>query len=190
MLNIPDLTPRTRQLMSELFESDSYLSKQLTDAGCAQYREIVARHLADGTADSMLAEVKRIPQHCLQPNKKGVIPVDVMDRLVHTDYLGLYNCAKARELLEMGETHAVIERLGDALETRGACTRLEGLALPLAAMKDCFRANYHPPGNPNAFTLPIGPNCHHGIRQLTATEKTSPFLDEQIGDIVYRRFHA
>jgi AcrR family transcriptional regulator len=119
-----------------------------------------------------------------------VIAVDVLERLVYTDYLGLYNCAKARELLEMGETHAVVERIGDALDRRIECTRVEGLAVPLEAMKDCFRANYHPPGNPNAFTLPIAPNCHHGIRRLTDKEQTSPFNDVQTGDIVYRRFRA
>jgi hypothetical protein len=190
MLNIPELTPRTRQLMSELFESDSYISKQLTDAGCAQYREIVARQLADGTVDSMLAEVKRIPQHCLKPNKKGVIAVDVLERLVYTDYLGLYNCAKARELLEAGETHAIIERLGDAEDGNQECTQLEGLAVPLSKMKDCFRARYHPSWNPTAFMLPTVPNCHHGIRQLTEKEKDSPFDDVQIRDIVYHRFRA
>jgi hypothetical protein len=185
MLVIDVLTTRTREHMADLWVNDTYHPANLTDLGYQRYRDLTVRHLADGDVTTLYAEVAQFPHDCLRADRRGVVPADWARRLTITDYLALWNCARARELLDQGETHGVIVRIGQAYIPRGECTQLEGLAVPLELVANGFRAKYHPAANRGAFSLPVGPNCHHGIRALTEAEKAGPSIERNIGGILY-----
>jgi hypothetical protein len=185
VLIIDVLNTRTRELMAEAWANDTYHPANLTHLGYDRYHETAARHLADGDFTSLYAEVAQFPHDCLQTDKRGALPVDWARRLTMTDYLSLWNCARARELLEQGETHGMIIRIGEAYVPRGTCLELEGLAVPLELVAQGFRAKYHPAPNRDAFSLPVGPNCHHGIRALTEAEKAAPSSERNIGGALF-----
>jgi hypothetical protein len=174
--------------MAQIWANDAYHPANLTIAGLERYREVMARHLAAGDVASLYAEVGQFPRDCVQADKRGVVPVDWARRLTLTDYLSLWNCARARELLEEGETHGTIVRIGAAYVPRGECEQVEGLGVSLELVATGFRAKYHPAVNRNAFSLPFGPNCHHGIRRVTDAQKAGPTTERNIGGVAYLEY--
>ena len=188
MLVLEETTARTRDLMLETSAQDGYKPANLTAAGLVRYREALLRHLTKGDVASLCAEVTTFPDDCIQRDKRGAVPVDWARRLTVTDWLSLWNCARARELLEQGETHAIVVRVGVAYVPRGVCEQIEELAVPLDLVATGFRAKYHPAPNRDAFSLPVGPYCHHGIRRLTSAEKARSYVEQTINGVTYRRY--
>jgi hypothetical protein len=188
MLVFEETTARTRELMLETSAHDGYQPANLTAVGLVRYREALANHLSQGDVTSLHAEVTTFPNDCVRGDKRGVVPVDWARRLTVTDWISLWNCARARELLEQGETHAIVVRVGVAYVPRGECENIEGLAVPLDLVASGFRAKYYPAPNKSAFSLPVGPNCHHGIRRLTNAEKARPYVEQTINGVMYRQY--
>jgi hypothetical protein len=188
MLNFDHIDADTRDLMQEIWHQDTYHPANLTTVGVARYRDAVLRHVQSGDVNSLYREVASFEPLYTKGDKRGVLPNDWARRLVQTDYLSLWNCARAKQLIAEGETHGVIVRVGTSYIPRGECEQLEHLAVPLDAVANCFRAKYHPAYNRNAFSVPVGPNCHHGIRRLTDQEKSRPFFERSVNGIVYRDY--
>jgi hypothetical protein len=174
--------------MAGIWASDTYHPANLTAAGLEHYREVLARHLAAGDFGTLYAEVAQFPNVYLQLDKRGVLPADWARRLTSTDYLSLWNCARARELLEEAETHGIIVRIGAAYVPRGECEQVEGLGVPLELVANGFRVKYHPSINRKAFSLPFGPNCHHGIRRVTDAEGIGAVTERNIDGVAYLQY--
>lgn len=190
MLRVPLMNDTIRKHMQETWRRDDYRSKQLTDDGHAAFRHAMSEAIQNGTIETLQITVASFPAGHYRPNKAGTIPSDAGRRLSHTDYLTLYNVGFAAFLKSLGETHGVITRYASAYDPRGECLEYEGLAIDLNLVLDGYRKRYHGPNqNPTAFTLPIGPNCHHGLRQLTAIEKEQGQQPTIISGIPFIKFY-
>ncbi|HEX6652195.1 MAG TPA: hypothetical protein VF072_05590 [Thermoleophilaceae bacterium] len=99
-------------------------------------------------------------------------PLNASRVLCEGEFNTAYVRGLARALLRRGESECIVYRAGPALEPRSECTSWEGLRFPLQQVIDGHRARYHPPpGNPSAWSIPTGPNCHHSIRAVEPPDR-------------------
>jgi hypothetical protein len=161
---------------------------QLEAAGHA--REVYGRHLTDAGweafLDTMPAALDRYDETWLralmaQPSYflsgdarrtgSGVTALVAINYqmaaavLCQTEFNTAYVRGMARTLLARGETHCLVYRAGGVERQRDDCADWEGQTVELTAVLAGHRARYWPPpGDPNAFSIPLGPYCNHSIR--------------------------
>jgi hypothetical protein len=88
-------------------------------------------------------------------------------RLAHTEFLTWYVRGFARRLIDEGEEDCVVYRAAPAWEPRAECLAHEGRTFSVRAIYTGHRVRYWPPpGRPEAFSIPAGPECHHAIRRV------------------------
>jgi hypothetical protein len=85
-----------------------------------------------------------------------------------TEFNTAYVRGLARSLVRRGVSECIVYRAGPAAEPRTDCSSWEGRRFELQQVLDGHRARYFPPpGNPVAFSVPTGPNCHHSIKSVS-----------------------
>lgn len=94
------------------------------------------------------------------------VPSNAAQILAHTEFTTWYTRGFAKRLIEEGIGSCEIYRAEMAKMPRCECTRFEGQTVKVRDIYDGHRAKYHPVENPNAFSIPNGPLCHHTIRRL------------------------
>jgi hypothetical protein len=88
------------------------------------------------------------------------------ERLAVTEFNTWYVRGLAKRLLDEGVTQCQVYRAALPKWEPADCTKHEGQAYPVKDVYDGHRAKYWPePRNPNAFSIPAGPSCHHTIRR-------------------------
>ena len=168
------------EALTDLPNRADCFGKALTDAGWEAYGIAMPLALAERDDDWLLLQMdeRHYWQERLPRRGRGGVgwTTYAVNRDEHLRRLcfGEFNVAYIRglayALLERGETQALVYRAGDAAEPRAECTRWEGSTVPLDQVIAGHRARYWPPpGDPSAWSLPTGVNCHHSIRAVLAS---------------------
>ncbi len=151
--------------------------KQLTDAGWAAFEQAMPEALASKDDDWLVGEMSSPAYRMDQSPRKtknGITMVnynkqDALERLCFGEFNIAYIRGLARALLARGETTCLVYRADPAYVPRAECSSWEGQTFPLADVIAGHRARYFPPpGDPMAFSVPSGPNCHHSIQAIVS----------------------
>jgi hypothetical protein len=155
---------------------DACYGKQLNDAGWAAWGQAMPEALKEQDDEWLRGEMSDLALwDATYPRAKpkgGITLVkynkpDAIRRLSYGEFNIAYIRGLATALLARGETHCEAYRAEDAYQPRGECSGWEGEQFALEAVIAGHRARYYPaPGEPGAFSIPSGPNCHHSIRAL------------------------
>jgi hypothetical protein len=156
--------------------TDCY-GKALTEEGWQAYSDVMPRALDEHDDDWLYAAMDRPAYwHDRLPRRRrggrgwttyAVNRSEQLRRLCFGEFNIAYIHGLAHALRDRGETHAIVYRAGEAAEERAECTAWEGTLVPLKQIIDGHRARYWPPpGDPSAWSLPSGVNCHHSIHAV------------------------
>jgi hypothetical protein len=149
--------------------------KALTDEGWDVFGDVMPEALAEHDDDWLYDRMDHAAYWVTRLPRRGrgghgwttyaVNRPEHLRRLCLGEFNVAYVRGLAQALLQRGETHAEIYRAGDAVEPRSECSSWEGSPVPLQQIIGGHRARYWPPpGDPGAWSLPTGVNCHHSIR--------------------------
>jgi hypothetical protein len=174
-MHYPELDDITRKWMLEEFKKEEasgnpYRSKWLSSTGRAAFAVEMEKAIVSGS-DVTLAKALNVTaywdrHHFTAKGTPTSIPKDTPETVAWSEFTVWYTRGFARRLLEEGVENCVIYRADSAPVPRCGCSTLEGRTVPVRTLYDGHRAKYHPaPGNPSAFSIPSGPNCHHTIKR-------------------------
>lgn len=179
-MNYEELDDTTRRHMVAEFESEQrsanpFRSKALCAAGHAAFPEAVRRALETGNEQSLFQSLHD-PKYW-EPKEKyernGVVRErqrnirQAAERLALTEFSTWYVRGLAARLLGEGVEQCQVYRGAQPKWEPGECAQHEGMIVPVRTVYDGHRARYWPePGNPDAFSIPFGPGCHHVIRTV------------------------
>ena len=171
-MNLVDLDDATRRTMLIEFNAEEaggrpYRSNILSPVGLAAFPTLMRAAIAGGNEES-LTEALRDPTHWLSSDARGrAVNVDQRaESLAITEFSTWYVRGLARRLLDEGETECEIYRAGMPRRSPSGCTCAEGEIVPVRAVYEGHRARYWPVADPDAFSVPFGPTCHHSIRRI------------------------
>jgi hypothetical protein len=165
--------------LESLEGSERPFGKQLTPSGWERFAaampEALAEHDDEWLKDRMSDPSSWMEKYPRRKPKGGFSMVnynknDALERLCFGEFNIAYIRGLATALLDRGETNCVVYRADSAYMPRGECSGWEGQQFALQDVIDGHRARYWPPGqgNPSAFSVPSGPNCHHSINAVGA----------------------
>ena len=101
---------------------------------------------------------------------RPIDPSVAAERLAITEFNTWYVRGFAKRLIDEGVTQCQVYRAGIPKHAPAECSKHEDQIYSVKEVYDGHRARYWPePGNPNAFSIPAGPNCHHTIRRIPKT---------------------
>jgi hypothetical protein len=175
MLQLTELDQTTRRYMLSAFEDEEasgnpYRSQSLSTAGRQAFPDLMReaiRSANEGSLDHALLN----HDYWLQSDRRGRLNMqDAARRLAVGEFNTWYVRGLALRLLDEGEEYCEVYRAAPAYQPRPACSQYEGRPIPWQAILDAHRAKYHPVPNPNAFSIPAGPHCHHSIRRLSSVQ--------------------
>jgi len=179
--------PDVRESMVELWQRDwkqitsighprECYGKDLTDLGWAEFETAMPLALAEGTDDSLSADMQapgywRAKRPHRRYGETNYNHAQARELLCYGEFNVAYIRGLAHALIARGETECVVYRADSAYQPRGECSKWEGQRFTLQAVIDGHRARYWPPGEGDsvAFSIPTGYNCHHSIRAVEPT---------------------
>jgi hypothetical protein len=174
-LHLVDLSPSVQQRMLDEWQLEQesgnpYVSERLSAAGVQAFAAAMPEAILHGTELTLARAVARRDYWKggqLQRRRgrwvMAATPRNAHEVLATTEYLTWYTRAIAGILLEEGEVDCVVYRAAPARQPRCLCSHLEGRAVKTADVYAGHRAQYWPNVQPTAFSIPVGPNCHHTI---------------------------
>lgn len=175
-----ELDDITRQHMLSEFEVEQrsatpYRSRALSAEGHAAFPGLLRRAIEAGNEQSLFASLNdaRYWEPMEQYERNGVVRDrrrnirQAAERLALTEFSTWYVRGLAARLLAEGVENCQVYRGAQPKWEPGDCARHEGVIVAVRAVYDGHRARYWPePGNPDAFSIPSGPSCHHAIRRV------------------------
>lgn len=179
MMQYDELDSVTREWMLKEFrieqeETNPYRSKEMTGLGKSKFTEIIEEAILEGNEVSLAADL--VNTKFWQPytnysvkgkiRKRKVNPLDSSKRFALTEFNTWYVRGLCRKLMEEGVESCEVYRAAYASEPRPDCQDHDGKTFKVLDVYKGHRARYWPIVNKTAFSIPIGPNCHHTIRRL------------------------
>lgn len=183
MFHFEELDEITRRHMLEEFRVEQggvqpppFRPKNLTAAGRQAFVGIMELAITDGTEETLELALSRPVywiEEELQLRRGKQVPVTISAatrarRFAITDFNTWYVRGLCARLMTEGVEYCEVYRAHAAYSPRRECLPLEGQILHVTDVYAGHRAKYHPAANPAAFSVPVGPNCHHSIRRLRA----------------------
>ncbi|MGB9858617.1 MAG: hypothetical protein ACPLQP_01630 [Moorellaceae bacterium] len=180
MFYFEELDEVTRHwMLVEFFKEESsgnpYRSTRLSPLGLEVFPREMERALREGNEETLAAALA-LPGYWKdcetiyrrgKPINRRIDPVNAAKELAFNEFNTWYVRGLARRLMEEGEKFCQVYRAAPAWEPRAECLQHEGKIYEVRIIYDGHRARYWPPpGNPNAFSIPVGVNCHHTIRRV------------------------
>ncbi len=175
-LRLLDLTPVLRERMLAEWRREEagpnpYRSPRLTEAGVIAFVAAMPIALVVGNEVSLAQALARREywksvEHRTSRRGRWIpasMPRNANEVLAWTEYLTWYTRAIAGQLLDEGEDECLVYRAAPAWQARCECVTLEGQTVKTVDVYAGHRARYWPIGLPGAFSIPVGPNCHHTI---------------------------
>lgn len=170
----------TREYMLKEFQSEQksnmpYLSPLLTQVGREAFPGAMENAIMYGNEETLANDLSRPSYwHSEETRVRAgkvyqakITPSKVAQRLAYTEFNTWYVRGLARKLMDEGEEFCQVYRAAPAWQPREECLAHEGKTYSVKDIYEGHRARYWPlPGNPNAFSIPAGPYCHHTIRRL------------------------
>ena len=178
VLEFEELDDETRRWMLFEFEKEEsggnpFRSSRLNSMGKEKFQEIMRNAISSGDILSLTnALSNRMFWNTTElRTTSGIthtknIPRNAAQMLAHTEFTTWYTRGFAKRLIEEGIDSCEIYRAEMAKTPRCKCTRLEGQTVKVKDIYDGHRVKYHPAEDPDAFSIPSGPLCHHTIRRL------------------------
>ncbi|MGB3479417.1 MAG: hypothetical protein WBB67_09675 [bacterium] len=179
MYNFLELDKITRKWMLEEFLNEQnsgqpYLSTQLTNSGKKVFLIEMQKAITSSSGNEITLGKAIMNPSCWRPSyidKRGrtisINPQASAQRLAQTEFNTWYVRGLARRLIEEKVDLCEVYRAGSAEDPRTECTSWEGKTFKVQDIYNGHRARYWPlPGNPGAFSVPSGPNCHHSIKRI------------------------
>jgi hypothetical protein len=162
----------------DLPNRDECFGKALTEDGWTMFGKVMPEALATQDDDWLYQQMdaesfwqERLPQRARGGTGWTTYAVnrpEHLRRLCFDEFNIAYIRGLAHALLDRGEKDALIYRAGEASEPRAKCSSWEDTTVPLKQVIGGHRAHYWPPpGEPSAWSLPTGVNCHHSIMAIT-----------------------
>lgn len=152
-----------------------FVGADLSPAGREAFSTLVREALENGNDDTLTAAFDRPEYWQEQSSYRGKdgsvrwrkINVGQRARLLGlSEFNTWYVRGLAARLLNEGITTCQIYRAGEPLWSPSKeCLAQEDRLVPVQQVYDGHRARYWPVGDPNAFSVPIVPGCHHTIRR-------------------------
>lgn len=180
MYQFEELDAITRKWMLEEFLNEEksgkpYRSARLSEEGLEIFSKEFEKAIREGNEET-LAQALSNPKYWRptetyvrsgRSHSRQINPIKAAEFLAKTEFNTWYTRGIARKLLEEGEEDCQIIRVAEAWEPREECLIHEGKICKVLDIYEGHRVRYWPPpGNPSAFSIPAGTNCHHSIRRL------------------------
>jgi hypothetical protein len=180
VMNYGELDNVTRKAMLAEFEAEEnsgqpYRSKAVSEEGLKAFPMLMRSAIESGDEGS-LGDALNDPGYWLPTEeyvRSGVTRErqrnirQAAERLALTEFSTWYVRGLARRLLNEGIPKCQVYRAAEPKWVPGTCAEHEGLVVDIQVVYDGHRAKYWPePGNPDAFSIPFGPGCHHVIRRV------------------------
>jgi hypothetical protein len=186
MFNFDELED-TRPYMLQEFRSEQasthpppFRPANLSPRGQAAFADIMERAIAEGNEETLVQELSdpalwiAMESYITKTGKIATRSYSANDRARRfsiTDFNTWYVRGFCHRLMDEGVEECEVYRAAPAYQPRSECRTLEGGVLSVREVYEGHRAKYHPMPNPGAFSIPVGPNCHHSIRRLVAAHK-------------------
>jgi hypothetical protein len=179
LMQFEELDSVTREWMLKEFQKEqdginSYQSKEMTPFGISQFKVLMEKAIISGN-EVMLGKDLSIPSFW-QPYgyshrngksfRRKINFIESASRFALTEFNTWYVRGLAKRLMEEGEEYCEVYRAGLAAQPRPECRDHDGKQFKLIDVYNGHRAQYWPKPNNTAFSIPIGPNCHHTIRRI------------------------
>jgi hypothetical protein len=161
---------------AEQRSANPYRSKALSPAGQAAFPGLLRRAIEVGNEQSLFDSLNdpRYWEPMEQYERNGVVRErkrniqQAAERLALTEFSTWYVRGLAARFLAEGVENCQVYRGAQPKWEPADCARHEGMIVAVRTVYDGHRARYWPePGNPDAFSIPFGPSCHHVIRRMT-----------------------
>jgi len=178
MYNFEELDDVTRAFMLKEFDAEwdrgnPFLPKSITETGKAAFRSIMTEAIKNGneiTLTQDLAKPDYWQSHYLRRDGTPVSinPQKKAEMVARTEFNTWYVRGLCKRLMEEGIKECQVYRADSAYQPRGECLAYEGRNYPVELLYAGHRARYWPEetANREAFSIPVGPNCHHTIHRV------------------------
>lgn len=170
-----ELDPTTRKWMLIEFDHEEasgnpYRSKWFSAEGRMVFPSEMRRAINEGNERTLAIALNNpsfwLSSYISSSGRRMTLPTGTSKMVAMNEFNEWYTHGFARRLIEEGVETCVIYRAEAAEVPRCECSALEGKIVTVRDVYDGHRARYHPePGDPHAFSIPSGPNCHHSIRR-------------------------
>jgi hypothetical protein len=179
-MNYEELDQRTRDYMLAEFDSEErsarpYRSKALSSIGLECFPDFMREAIQSGNEETLCLALN-FPEHwepfeqyvrdgIARPRRRNIF--QSAQRLALTEFSTWYVRGLAKRLLDEGVEKCQIYRGETPKWEMGECSAHEGQVVAVLDIYKGHRIRYWPePGDPNGFSIPFGPGCHHIIRRL------------------------
>jgi len=180
-----ELNDKTRKYMLAEFEAEEsggkpYRGRELSAAGQAASPGLIREAINQGTEETLTAALAK--SDFWNPNEtytrngvkrtRSLNVQQASERLALTEFNTWYVRGLAKRLMDEGENECQVYRAAPPKWEPAECSKHENQIYPVKQVYDGHRAKYWPaPGNPDAFSIPAGPSCHHTIRRVLKTNR-------------------
>ena len=180
-LVLDELDPTTRQHMLREFEAElagnPYLPASLSEQGRAAWPDLMRRAILEGDDTTLRAALLTDPT-LLRPretavrsgvaHERNVNFAQASQRLATGEFNTWYVRGLSARLLAEGVESVEVYRAAVPKWEPAACSSHEGAVVAVRDVYEGHRARYWPTENPDGFSVPFQPGCHHSIRRITA----------------------
>jgi len=184
MYEFEELDNVTRKWMLEEFLNEEksgapYRSSRLSELGLKIFPKEMEKAIIEGNEESL--EKALMNPDYWNPSEsyktknrirsRIVNPISAAEFLARTEFTIWFTRGFARRLIEEGETLCKVVRIAPADEPRRECRSHEDKIYNVIDIYNGHRVRYWPfPGKPDAFSIPMGTNCHHSIRRAPKSQ--------------------
>jgi hypothetical protein len=169
-----ELNSTTRQYMLDEFEQEEvggnpYRGRLLSPEGNAAFPNLMRQAILSGNEQTLILSLTNSQYwQSVEPYSKGVRRINFRqqaERLGLSEFNTWYVRGLSKFLLQEDATHCQVYRAAEPKGARETCSFYEGQTFLVEEVYRGHRAQYWPVSNPQAFSVPFGPNCHHTIRR-------------------------
>lgn len=180
MYNFEELDETTRNYMLKEFDAEQssrnpYVGVLLTPMGKKAFISAMRDAIQNGDEETLSRAISSssywLPSETRHRRNKLILvnvdPSKAAMRLAYTEFNTWYVRGLARKLLDEGIQYCQVYRASPASQPNAECLKHENQKYPVVDVYNGHRAKYWPVKNPEAFSIPLGPYCHHTIRRVT-----------------------
>jgi len=142
----------------------------MTELGKSEFPSIMEKAILEGNEVTLAIDLANpkfwLPYINTKTGERKLDPKVASKLLALTEFNTWYVRGFSRRLKEEGVEFCEVYRAAPAEKPRPECLDHDGEKFKVIEVYNGHRARYHPIENKSAFSIPIGPNCHHTIRRL------------------------
>jgi hypothetical protein len=187
MLNLLNLDPATRTKMIEEYDAEQsrwpYIPPTLSVFGRSIWPGVMREAIVNGddhTLNLVLLHAPGVFNPQEEYRRGGTVrlralnPVQAAERLATSEFNTWYVRGFAARCLAEGIDTLQVYRAAEAKWAPAECSTHEGMVVSTRAVYDGHRARYWPVKQPDAFSIPFQPGCHHSVRTVQAVVAADP----------------